>query len=359
MRLLLFLGRIAFIFNLFFIACLIFRYNDIVTAQSIKGFVIVIGWLIAPVVNFVFVSSFIIARLFKKTFISFNSAVDVYLQLHFVSSSNCNNAFCMIHNIIKDKSTKLFIVLGCFFAANALIAEFMGVKIFSLEKTFNLSPVNLALFGNNYSFNLTAGVLLWPVVFIMTDIINEYFGQRGVKFLSYITVALISYAFVMVFIAIKTSPADFLVGNGVKNGIPDMNAAYANIFGQGLWIIIGSLVAFLIGQVVDVLVFHKIKRITGERFIWLRATGSTLISQLIDSFIVLFIAFYLGPRISDIQGEPWPLNLVLAVGLGNYIYKFIMAVVLTPVIYLVHNIIEKYLGNNTAREMKLAAMNNR
>jgi uncharacterized integral membrane protein (TIGR00697 family) len=263
----------------------------------------------------------------------------------------------MIHNIIKDKSTKLFIILGCFFVANAIIAEFMGVKIFSLEKTFNLSPVNLELFGNNYSFNLTAGVLLWPVVFIMTDIINEYFGKRGVKFLSYITVALISYAFLMVFVAIKTSPADFWIGNGAKNGIPDMNVAYSNIFGQGLWIIIGSLVAFLVGQVVDVLVFHKIKRITGERFIWLRATGSTLISQLIDSFIVLFIAFYLGPRITGNQGDPWPINLVLAVGLGNYIYKFVMAVILTPVIYLVHNLIEKYLGNNTAREMKLAAMN--
>ncbi|HEX8332175.1 MAG TPA: VUT family protein, partial [Segetibacter sp.] len=156
----------------------------------------------------------------------------------------------MIHNIISDKATKLFIILGCFFVANALIAEFMGVKIFSLEKTFNLSPVNLVFFGSNYSFNLTAGVLLWPVVFIMTDIINEYFGQRGVRFLSYITIALISYAFLMVFVAIKTSPADFWIGTGAKNGVPDMNVAYSNIFGQGLWIIIGSLVAFLVGQVV-------------------------------------------------------------------------------------------------------------
>lgn len=264
----------------------------------------------------------------------------------------------MIHNIIKDKGTKLFIVLGCFFVANALIAEFMGVKIFSLEKSLNLSPLNLALFGNQYSFNLTAGVLLWPVVFIMTDIINEYFGQRGVRFLSYVTAALISYAFVMVFIAIKTSPADFWTGSGSQHGIKDMDVAYANIFGQGLWIIIGSLVAFLIAQLIDVLVFHKIKRLTGERLIWLRATGSTLISQLFDSFIVLFIAFYAGPRISEGQGSGWPIDLVFAVALGNYIYKFIMAVVLTPVIYLVHNIIEKYLGDNTARQMKIAAMSN-
>lgn len=264
----------------------------------------------------------------------------------------------MINNIIRDKSTKLFIILGCFFVANALIAEFLGVKIFSLEKTLNLPPVNLNLFGNSYSFNLTAGVLLWPVVFVMTDIINEYFGQRGVKFLSYLTVVLISYAFIIVFFAIKTTPADFWVGNAAGSGVPDMNIAYSNIFGQGLWIIVGSLIAFLFGQVVDVLVFHKIKKMTGERFIWLRSTGSTIVSQLIDSFIVLFIAFYAGPRISGGQGQPWPIDLVLAVGLGNYIYKFVMAVALTPVIYFVHNIIEKYLGANTAQEMKLAAMKN-
>ncbi len=262
----------------------------------------------------------------------------------------------MIHNIIKDKSTRLFIILGGFFIANALIAEFMGVKIFSLEKTLRVTPVDLLLFGNHFSFNLTAGVLLWPVVFIMTDIINEYYGQRGVKFLSYMAVGLISYAFLMVFLAIQTAPADFWITNRASQGIPDMNVAYSSIFGQGLWIIIGSLMAFLVGQVVDVVVFHKIKRTTGEKYIWLRSTGSTIVSQFIDSFIVLFIAFYIGPRISTNQGQPWTLSFVLAVGVGNYIYKFIMALLLTPVIYFVHNIIEKFLGHDTARDMKQAAM---
>ena len=91
----------------------------------------------------------------------------------------------MIHNIIKDKSTRVFIILGGFFIANALIAEIIGVKIFSLEKTFGMPPLNLNLFGNELSVNLTAGVLLWPVVFIMTDIINEYYGPKGVRFLSF------------------------------------------------------------------------------------------------------------------------------------------------------------------------------
>ena len=89
---------------------------------------------------------------------------------------------------------------------------------------------------------------------------------------------------------------------------------------------------------------------------WLRSTGSTLVSQLIDSFIVLFIAFYIGKRIQTGQGDPWSLNQVLVTGTGNYIYKFVIAILMTPVIYLVHHFIEKYLGHASATEMKNAAM---
>ena len=116
------------------------------------------------------------------------------------------------------------------------------------------------------------------------------------------------------------------------------------------------MVAFLIGQILDVLVFHRIKKVTGEKRIWLRATGSTLISQLVDSFVVLFIAFYIGRRIQEGQGDAWTLKQILVTGTGNYIYKFIVAVVLTPVIYFIHGIIERYLGHDLAKEMKDAAM---
>lgn len=263
----------------------------------------------------------------------------------------------MIQNIVKNKSTRLFIILGGFFIANAIIAEFMGVKIFSLEKSFHFQPLDIVLFGNHFSFNMSAGALLWPVVFVMTDIINEYYGPKGVKFLSYMAASLIAYSFFMVLLAIYSTPADFWIKSNEANGVADMNLAYKAIFGQGLWIIIGSLIAFLIGQILDVYIFHFIKKITGEKWIWLRATGSTLVSQLIDSFVVLFIAFYIGPRISGGQNFQWPLSLILTVGVGNYIYKFTMAIVLTPVIYWVHNIIENYFGHEIAAEMKLAAMN--
>ncbi len=260
----------------------------------------------------------------------------------------------MIHNIIQDKSTRLFLVLGGFFIANALIAEIIGAKLFSLEKSLGMDPANLQFFGNSFSFNLTAGVMLWPVVFIMTDIINEYYGPRGVRFLSILAIILIAYSFLMFSAAIGLTPADFWARDYYK-GVPDSDKAFAGIFGQSQSIIIGSLIAFFVAQILDVFVFHRIKAITGEKKIWLRATGSTLVSQLIDSFIVLFIAFYIAPRLSG-ETRAWTFGQVMATCLGNYIYKFIVAVVLTPVIYLAHGWIERYLGKGLAAEMKAAAM---
>lgn len=255
----------------------------------------------------------------------------------------------MINNILKDRPTKLFIFFCSFFVANALIAECIGGKIFSLEKLFGIPVHTFTLFGQDgLSFNLTCGVILWPLEFVMTDIVNEYYGPKAVRRISYIAVSLIAYAFVMFYVAMGVPPADFWIKSGVEDGIPDMVNAFNGIFGQGMWIIIGSIAAFLVSQIVDVTVFHRIKRATGDKHMWLRATGSTLISQLVDSFIVLFIAFKLGKN--------WSWQLVLAVCVVNYIYKFTVAILLTPVIYYAEKLIEKYLGHKTAAAMKAVAM---
>jgi len=258
----------------------------------------------------------------------------------------------MIHKILNDKPTRLFIFLASFFVANALIAECIGGKLFSLERTFGFAPHPFALLGeDSLTFTLTCGVLLWPLEFVMTDIVNEYYGPKAVKRISYIAVGLISYAFLMFYFAIHI-PADqsFWQGSQKADGVPDMQAAFNSIFGQGMWIIMGSLCAFLVSQIVDVWIFHKIKRVTGEKKVWLRATGSTIVSQLVDSFVVLFIAFKIG--------KGWSYQRVIAICLVNYAYKFTMAVVLTPLIYFIEGLIEKFLGKEVTQEMKRAAMNN-
>jgi len=255
----------------------------------------------------------------------------------------------MIHDILKNKPTKLFLGITAFFVANALIAECIGGKIFSLEKLFGAHPFNFTIFGQSgLAFNLTCGVLLWPLEFIITDVVNEYYGPKAVRRISYTAIILISYAFLMFYAAMKIPPADFWIGSSQADGIPNMQTAFSGIFGQGMWIILGSLTAFFVSQIVDVTVFHRIKRMTGEKWIWLRATGSTLVSQLVDSFIVLFIAFKIG--------KGWSWQLVFAICLVNYTYKFVMAIILTPLIYFIEKRIEHYVGKETADRMKAAAM---
>lgn len=252
--------------------------------------------------------------------------------------------------MLNDKPTKLFVVLASFFVANALIAECIGGKLFSLELLLGRTPQPFSLLGEQgLTYTLTCGVLLWPLEFVMTDIVNEFFGPKAVRRISYIAVALICYAFLMFYMAIHV-PAEqsFWVGSRKDQGVPDMQAAFMGIFGQGMWIIVGSLTAFLVSQLLDVWVFHKVKKVTGEKHIWLRATGSTIVSQLVDSFIVLFIAFKIG--------NGWSYQRVLAIGLVNYSYKFTMALVLTPLIYLIEKRIAAYLGTEATEQLKNAAM---
>ena len=271
-----------------------------------------------------------------------------------------NRTIAEVADILTNRGVKLFVVLGSFFIANAIIAEFMGVKIFSLEQTIGIDQVHWRIFGGDYNLDLSAGVLLWPVVFIMTDIINEYFGPRGVRYLSYLGAVLIAYAYVMYFGSIQLAPASWWPASQATKGTSDMNSAYNAIFGQGMSIIIGSLAAFILGQVIDVAIFHRIKKITGEKHLWLRSTGSTLFSQLVDTYVVTSLAFYFIPIMFPSTGQtPWTVQQLLTVSTGGYLYKCIIAIAMTPVIYLFHGIIEKYLGKNLATSMRdLAAGEN-
>lgn len=245
----------------------------------------------------------------------------------------------------QKKKQSLFFFLGSVVIVNALIAEMVGTKIFSLEKTLGLAPAQIHLFTDFLlDFNLTAGVILWPVVFVCSDIINEYFGIKGVRKISYTTALLILYAFIVVYVAIWLAPADsWLSYNSVDNTNQEFNInfAFQKIFTQSNRIIIGSLMAFLIAQILDAYVFYRLRKITGGNNIWLRATTSTLISQLIDSFVVLIIAFY----------PQWELRQIISIAIVNYIYKFVIAILMIPVLYFIYGLIEKYLGKEYSKKM--------
>jgi queuosine precursor transporter len=215
--------------------------------------------------------------------------------------------------MFKTKKELIFVILSGIFITNAVVAELIGGKL------IQIGP-----------FVMSIGILPWPIVFLTTDLINEYFGEKGVRKLSIITACLIAYAFVVLLFALAIPAA--------KGISPVNDAQFQAVFGQSMWIIVGSIVAFLVSQLIDVTVFWFFKNRTGDTKIWLRTTGSTIVSQLFDSFIVLGIAFWL-------PGKMY-FETFISSALTGYTFKLIIAIALTPLIYLGHNIIKKYMSED-------------
>jgi uncharacterized integral membrane protein (TIGR00697 family) len=215
--------------------------------------------------------------------------------------------------MFKSKKDTVYVVLAGIFITNAIVAELIGGKLIHIGSAV-----------------MSVGILPWPIVFITTDLINEYFGEKGVKRLSLITATLIAYCFVLLYLAMKIPAVEG------SNLVSDNQ--FTAVFGQSLWIIIGSITAFLVSQLIDVTIFHFVKNRTGNKMIWLRSTGSTVISQLFDSFIVLGIAFWMTGKMTT--------EVFILSAFTGYFVKLIIAVFLTPFIYLGHYLIEKYIHSN-------------
>jgi uncharacterized integral membrane protein (TIGR00697 family) len=211
----------------------------------------------------------------------------------------------------------VYLALAGFFVTNAILGEVTGGKLFTLGP-----------------FTLSIGVIPWPVVFLSTDLINEYFGREGVRRLTFMTIALIIYAFMVLFLAMQVPAVSFS---------PVTDAQFQAVFGQSLWIIVGSVTAFALSQLVDVGIFWLVRHKTGGRFLWMRATGSTVASQFIDSIVIIGIAFWLPGKVRTSE--------FLTVAASNYSYKFLIAVGMTPFIYMAHSAIDRFLGREEAHQL--------
>ncbi|MHB8260275.1 MAG: queuosine precursor transporter [Bacteroidia bacterium] len=219
---------------------------------------------------------------------------------------------------LNNKKDIVFIVLAGFFITNAIVAELIGGKL-------------VMFFG---TFVQSVGIILWPVVFILTDIVNEFYGQSGVKKLSYITLFLIAFTFLYLFICMQVPAVAF-------SPVSDEN--FTKVFGQSMYIMLGSMLAFMVSQLVDSGVFWMLRNKTGKKMIWLRSTGSTVVSQLVDTFIVQFIAFVV-PGV-------WTMEVFLRNASYGYVFKLLVAFAVIPIIYLVHYLIDKYLGDEVSHDM--------
>lgn len=228
-----------------------------------------------------------------------------------------------------SRPQKLYVVCAAIFLTALVVAEATASKFF---KAFDL-PFTISIFGT--SFNeviMTAGVIAFPITFIVTDLVNEYYGKPGIRFITLLGVAMIVFEFALIQIAMAVPVASIS---------PVPQEAFTSVFRASGRVILGSLTAYVIGQFVDISLFHWLRRLTRGRHLWIRATGSTFGSQFMDTFIVLTVAF--AGQLSAPQ--------IIAIALFNYAYKFVIAIVITPVIYGAHWVMDLYLGKKTAGEL--------
>lgn len=245
-----------------------------------------------------------------------------------------------------NRSHRLFIVLNALFLVCLFMAEVTGAKLFTVDvPDFGFPPLVARPWFTVSAFTMTLGVIPFPVTFIVTDLMNEYFGKSGVRYTTLIGMGCIGFSYGLIFLDLRI-PAD-------PRYSPVGDEAFQAVFANSSQIILGSITAYLIGQLVDIQVFHRLRTLTGNRHIWLRATGSTLVSQLVDSYIVIYMAFGLWGQ----NGKPpWPLRTVAEVATTNYLYKFVIAILITPLLYLGHRWMDCYLGHAEAETLRDRAL---
>jgi queuosine precursor transporter len=244
-----------------------------------------------------------------------------------------------------DRAHRLFIVLNALFLVCLFMAEVTGAKLFTVDvPDFGFPPLIGPWFTVS-AFTMTLGVIPFPVTFLVTDLMNEYFGKSGVRFTTLVGMGCIVLAYGLIFLDLQIA-AD-------PERSPVSDEAFQAVFANSSRIIVASITAYLVGQLIDIQVFHRLRTWTGNRHIWLRATGSTLVSQLFDSFIVIYLAFGLRGQGGK---EPWPFALVAEVATTNYLYKFAIAVLITPLLYLGHRAMDRYLGHAEAARLRDRAL---
>jgi queuosine precursor transporter len=205
-----------------------------------------------------------------------------------------------------DRKQRFFVWLSALFVAALIASDLIGGKFFRV-----------------FGLDLSVGMIPFPLTFLLTDIINEFYGQEGARRATFVglAAAIFTFAIINLAIALPTSPESPMAGEQFKA-----------VFGWSSRLYIASLSAYTIGQLLDISVFLALRRLTGHRFLWLRATGSTLVSQAVDTLVVNFVLLA-GTKSVD---------FILTVARNSYLIKVALAVSLTPLIYAGHALLRRH-----------------
>jgi len=221
-----------------------------------------------------------------------------------------------------DLRQKVFLVLAALQVTSLLVANMIGVKLFS----FDIAGLDV---------EHTAGMLPFPITFLLTDLLNEFYGKKAARMVAWIAFGMAIFAFVLVSVA-RALP--------ILEGIPGTadERSFEVVFGGSAIMTLCSIVAFLFGSLLDIVVFGYFKRITHGKMVWLRATGSTVVSQLFDSFVITILYFQVAQALTG--GQAAGLDFVLRTALTGYLLKFVIAVLLTPAVYAGRGLLRRVVG---------------
>ena len=221
-----------------------------------------------------------------------------------------------------DASQKLFVYLGAIFVSCLLLGDVIGGKTIATP----LGPISV-------------GILPFPVTFLLTDVVNDFYGRRGARFLTYLGFFMAVLAWIVLQLStwLAPDPSTYFT-----------QAEFLKVFGGSAQLFVASIVAYMIGQLLDIQVFQYWKALTQSKHLWLRATGSTVLSQAIDT-ITINVVFWSWTAGSDptsflgrmSSGDRWEW-IFRKIG-REYVIKLVVAVLLTPAVYAVHGAIVKIL----------------
>jgi queuosine precursor transporter len=207
-----------------------------------------------------------------------------------------------------DRKQKFYVWLTGAFVAALIASDLIGGKFFRVR-----------------GIDLSIGMIPFPLTFLLTDIVNEFYGAAGARRLTFVglAMAIFVFAIINIGIALPTSPESPMSGE-----------AFRAVFGWSSRLYLASLSAYLAGQLLDISVFYALRRITGHRLLWVRATGSTVLSQAIDTLVVNFV----------LLAGTKPPGFILTTARNSYLVKLVIAVALTPLIYLGHGLLRRHFG---------------
>lgn len=262
------------------------------------------------------------------------------------------------HNTWKLRSARTFVVLSGIMISCVLLAEVIGGKMFSLESFFGMDLTNIHILGYSLDMNLPMTMILWPFVFVLSDVINDYYGLSGIRFTTWFALIVVILAVIVLNLAVVMSPTGYYVNSHTEEGISNMNTAFELVLLRTTRVLIGSMFAFIVAMFLNAWIFRAIKKNTASKRLWLRSLVSSIIAQSIGTFIYLFVTFNICSRYQDAPQVVWPMKRVLAVGTLHILYETAAVLLLLPVLYLIHGMIAAYMGTSVSNLMVREAVKN-